>query len=241
MTLRLLAAFFSIACATPIVGAQCPNTGTLTVDGVTAVEGKPFQAKELTTIVRYMDNGTKLTTVVKANLFRDSRGRVRVERFYNGTDHPPEDVPSDVSIYDNCGSFISLVPARHTAKVDKKKFGSNKGSDRPYCEAIDPENPPNPGPQGKFEDLGHKTVNGIEVRGERTSYYRSVAEKNAGSPPVRFSESWCSPSLATPMGMHSLDDKPKLELTIIVSDVQKMEPNAELFELPERYTVINVE
>src|SRR5216684_1651230 len=111
--------------------AQCPNRGTVSYDGeVSNSQGKPYQAKAITTIVTYGSDGTKRAVATKSNLFRDSSGRIRVERFYDGTEDPSEIVPSGISIHDNCGTSVDLSPARHTGKISKKLF-LVKGSDRP--------------------------------------------------------------------------------------------------------------
>jgi hypothetical protein len=105
--------------ATEVTMAQCPNRGTVVVDSVSNTQGKPYEAKEVQTVVTYESDGTKRAVVTKSNLFRDSRGRIRQERFYDGTDDPSENVPTDIWIDDNCGIFVSLVPARQTAKISK--------------------------------------------------------------------------------------------------------------------------
>src|ERR1700758_1490122 len=86
-----------VACFAPrSTPAQCPDVGTLVFDGVTSAEGKPFQASEVTKIVTYSSDGTQHLVVIKSNLFRDSKGRVRVERFYDGSDNPPGNMPSQI-------------------------------------------------------------------------------------------------------------------------------------------------
>jgi hypothetical protein len=73
--LRLLIGAICASCSVGLLKSQCPDTGTLLFDGVTAVKGKPFQAKELTTILRYSPDGSKQAVMTKSNLFRDNQGR----------------------------------------------------------------------------------------------------------------------------------------------------------------------
>src|SRR4029077_7375073 len=101
------------------------------------------------------------------------------------------------------------------------------------------KNPPQPGPEGKFEDLGHKLIDGFEVRGERTSYYTSVQAKLSGAPPIRVYENWCSILLDTQMGNYILNDNPKREITTVISDVRQVEPDPDLFEIPKDYKMIS--
>ena len=234
--LMLVAGFLGTACAPGLARAQCPDTATVSFEGVVAASGKPFQAKKVTTIVTYENDGTKHVKINKSNLFRDSKGRLRVERFYDGTEYPSETEPADILVYDNCGTSVILTPSRQTAKITKKSFPVNE-SDRRYCEDIDLKNPPNTGPAGKFEDLGHKLIDGVEVRGERMSYYISAKAKLAGGPPVRVYENWCSISLDTSMGVYILGDNPKREITIVISDIRQIEPDSALFEIPEGYKI----
>jgi len=226
--------------ATEATVAQCSNRGTIVVDSVSNTQGRPYEAKEVQTVVTYESDGAKRIVVSKSNLFHDSRGRIRRERFYDGTDDPSENVPTDIWIDDNCGTSVSLVPARRTAIISKLVFPTTV-SDLPCCKAIDLKNPPYTGPEGKVEDLGYKFIDGVEVRGERISYYSSAQAKLSGAPPVRVYENWCSISLDTPMGNYILDEKPKREITTVISDIKQVEPELALFEIPEGYKIIRAD
>lgn len=225
-----------------VATAQCPNRGTVVVEGVSNTRGKPYEAKELRTIVTYGRDGAKQIAVTKANLSRDANGRIRVERFYDGTADPSEEAAADILIDDNCGTAVILLPGPKTAKL-KSMVLAAQVSDRPCCEEIDlkKKNPPYPGPEGKFEDLGHKFIDGIEVRGERTSYYTSALAKLSGEPPIRVYEDWCSILLDTRMGNYILNDNPKREITTVVSDIRQVEPDPDSFEIPKDYKVIGTQ
>lgn len=223
-------------CAVQQAMAQCQGGSAIGFNGVSTVEGKPFRARQITTIVSYRGDGTKHVQVVKANLFRDSKGRVRVERFMDGTEDPPKNVPVDILVYDNCGTSLSLLPSRRSGKITTMSFPAKRPAP-PFCEEIDPEDPPNPGPPGKFENLGHRFIDGIEIRGERTSFFASAGEKLSGTAPIRITEDWCSQALDTPIVHYSLTDKPKLEVRTEVRDIRQVEPDSELFEIPEGYKI----
>ena len=228
---------FATALAVDVAAAQCPNRGTVVVEGVSNSKGKPYEAKEIRKIVTYRDDGLKNVVVTKENLFRDSRGRIRIERFYDGTENPPENVPVDILIDDNCGTSVILRPGLQTASITKMASPS-RVSDHPLCEEADLRNPPYTGPEGKFEDLGHKLIDGVEVRGERMSYYTSVEAKLSGAPPVRVYENWCSILLDTPRGNYVLDEKPKREITMVVTNMKQIEPESTRFDIPSEYKVI---
>jgi len=114
-------------------------------------------------------------------------------------------------------------------------------ANRIICEEVDLEHPPSVGAEGKFEDLGHKMIAGVEIRGERSVYYSSAAAKASGAAPVRMYENWCSMELDTPMGHSTLSEHPKREITTTISDVLRVDSEEELFKIPEGYKIVNVE
>src|SRR5438046_10454699 len=98
--------------ATEVAVAQCPDRGTVVDDEVSNTQGKPYQAKEVRTVVTYGSDGTKREVVTKSNLFRDGRGRRRVERFYDGTEDTSENVPDDILLVVKWGTFVRLHTTR---------------------------------------------------------------------------------------------------------------------------------
>jgi hypothetical protein len=232
--------FLGTVCAPVALRAQCPDTGTVVFNGVTAVAGKPYQAKAVTTIVTYATDRTKRVQVTEDNLFRDSRGRVRIERFYDGTDHPPKMIAAQIMIYDNCRTNVSLLPVQRTAKISHE-MANLKGSNPPFCQEIDLNNPPESGPKGRFENLGHKVIDDIDVLGQRESYYSSIEAKLSGAPPVHVYETWCSKTLDTPISSYLLSDTPKHEISILIGDLKQIESDSSIFEIPEGYTITNLD
>ena len=43
------------------------------------------------------------------------------------------------------------------------------------------------------------------------------------------------------MGDYILDDKPKREITTVISDIKQIEPASSLFEIPEGYKIIRAD
>ena len=72
--LTLIAGCIGVIFTPEVVMAQCANRGVVTYEGVSNATGKPYQAREITTIVTYDSNGLKHTILTKSNLLRDSRG-----------------------------------------------------------------------------------------------------------------------------------------------------------------------
>jgi hypothetical protein len=124
---------------------------------------------------------------------------------------------------------------KHTAKV-RNIASANADSRRPYCHAIDAQNPPDPGPTAKFEDLGQKTIDGIEVRGSRTTDYRTMEARGAATNPTRIHEEWCSIALDNPIEFYSYSDNPKRKVTSVFKDIQ-FDSDPHLFEIPSCYSI----
>jgi hypothetical protein len=216
--------------------AQCAPIGAIGFEGITSVEGMPFQATKVMTVVTTGNDGAKRAQVTKSHVFRDTKGRVRIERFYDGTEDPLESVPRQVIIYDNCGGSVSLLPSQQTAKIQKAP-AHLKGSDQPNCKEFDLNKLPQPGAKGKFELLGHRMLEGVEIMGWRTTYYSSVEAMSSGAPPIEISERWCSTTLDAEMDSFNLSQNPKMEIRTVVSDLKRIESDPALFEIPEGYKI----
>jgi hypothetical protein len=68
-------------------------------------------------------------------------------------------------------------------------------------------------------------------------YYTSVEAMSSGASPVEIFEGWCSTTLDADMDSFSLSQNPKMEVTTVVSDLKRIEPDPSLFEIPEGYKV----
>jgi hypothetical protein len=234
-TFLLIAGCLVMVLAPSSTIAQCPHIGAIGFEGIASVEGMPFQARKIVTVVTTGDDGAKRTQVTKSHVFRDAKGRVRIERFYDGTEDPLEGVPGQIIIYDNCGTSVSLLPSQRTAKI--QKMPALKGSDQPICKEFDPTKLPQAGAKGKFEVLGHKALDGVEIMGWRTTYYSSVEAMSSGAAPVQSFEGWCSTTLDAEMDSFGLSQNPKMEITTVVSDLKRIEPDPALFGIPEGYKI----
>lgn len=237
-------AFIPIAACLPMILvptstlAQCPPIGAIGFEGITSVAGLPFQAKKIMTIVTTGNDGANRTQVTKSHVFRDTNGRIRIERFYDGTEDPPEGLPRQIIIYDydNCGTSVSLNPLQQTAKIQKTPANLNR-SRQPNCREFDPNKLPQPGAKGKFELLGHRMLDGVEIMGSRTTYYSSVEAMSSGAPPIEISERWCSTTLDAEMDSFSMSQNSKMEIRTVVSDLKRIESDPALFEIPEGYKI----
>jgi hypothetical protein len=187
-------------------------------------------------------NGANHIRVVKTTSFRDSKGRVRLDRWYGpalqGDREPaPATALRDVEIADPCGTIWTLYPASRTAK-EQDPVSPHPDSAQ-YCTEFDPVNPPRPPPNETFEILGHRLIAGIDAIGSRQDTYSSLEAKASGASPIRTLERWCAPEMKLAMDFHERDGKDGREISQSVVSVQLGDPDPSLFEIPSDYTVVH--
>jgi hypothetical protein len=86
------------------------------------------------------------------------------------------------------------------------------------------------------EDLGTQQINGVTATGKRTT--RTIPANTIGNqlPIVSTDETWYSPDLKTVV--ESKHDDPRFgESTFSLTNIQKGEPPADLFQVPSDYTI----
>ena len=81
------------------------------------------------------------------------------------------------------------------------------------------------------EDLGHKTIEGIDALGVKTTQIGSEEDEWKGKP-IRIFETWVSDDLAAALVEKVIDLKKNMETTSRLTDVSRVEPDASLFEIP---------
>jgi hypothetical protein len=91
-------------------------------------------------------------------------------------------------------------------------------------------------PKPESEDLGTRTIEGLEAKGTRTTVTIPAGEMGNEKPLVIVTERWYSPELSTVvMSRHS--DPRMGETTFRLTQVSRGEPDRSLFEVPADYTV----
>jgi hypothetical protein len=86
------------------------------------------------------------------------------------------------------------------------------------------------------EDLGHKTIQGIDVLGIKTTQIGSEEDEWKGKP-IRIFEKWVSDDLAATLVDTVIDLKKNMQTTSSLTDISRVEPNASLFEIPVGYKI----
>jgi hypothetical protein len=207
-------------------------------DGKT-VTGAPLTAVVTVTRDTTLADGNKIHNESQAKVYRDSQGRVRREVGVDLVTPATGNVKRNVVMIMDpvAGKRYMLNPDNKTARVmpmhgprqhgtDGSADASTMGGGRGAAQAG----------ALKKEDLGTKTVNGLQAEGVRVT--RTIAAGSIGNdkPIDVVTERWYSPDLQIAiMTIHS--DPMMGTVTTKLTNVTRGDPDSSLFQVPADYTV----
>jgi len=91
-------------------------------------------------------------------------------------------------------------------------------------------------PGGETQNLGTKTINGIDAQGSRTTQTFPAGSFGNDQPLTVTHEMWMSPELR--VAVLQIDDDPRTGVrTTELTDIERGEPDPALFQPPEGYTI----
>ena len=221
--------------AANVTHAPDPDSGmTGHVDGlfIPLVTGQPFRAKIPVEITRQLPDGTTVAQKYYTLAARDSSGReYREARDVVAADSDREPPLMRTIVYDPKASLITNCnPVRRVCQQT-----SFNPTSHPADEPVGPSS------DGKSvltrEDLGKKTIDGLEVIGTRETRTFSPGAFGNDKPVVVTKEIWYSPQLQFNLSVTRIDPRngtQKLE----VADLKLGEPGPEWFALPDGYRMV---
>lgn len=207
--------------------------------GNKVVTGEPYSAQAVTATVETLPNGTHITHQTTASIARDSEGRTMRSQTFNrpGSAGSTTTGATVVSIFDPVANQrIEYNTKTMTARVFvlPQKSTSSEGTGGTGNGS---------GPRGHFNSknvtvqstsLGTQTISNVSAEGTQTT--RTVAAGTMGNdqPLVSTDEQWYSPDLQ--IVVQSTRTDPRFgQTTYTVSNIQRAEPNASLFQVPAGY------
>jgi len=209
------------------------------------VTGSPFSATISTQEKQVLADGNQIQRSDAGNFARDSQGRTRRDMSVPGIGlmaSANRAAPHVVMIND------PVAGAQYILEVDKKiarkmRFEHEDEGERGARVRAEPDGA---GPVITFraeaetkattESLGTQTINGVLAEGTRTT--RTIPAGAIGNmkPIVITVERWYSPDLLTVVKMERND--PRMgQTTFQLTNIQRQEPDASLFQVPADYTV----
>lgn len=205
------------------------------------VTGAPYSALEVTTEQQTLAGGNTIQRENRTTIHRDGQGRVRMETEMVRPDGANGQTRTKrITIHDPVGGFVhELDPQTKVANSMQTRLGNRQGGMRPG-------NPGNsPGPRGpnrqadpnvQTEDLGTQSINGVLATGTRMTRTIPAGAIGNAQPLQTIHERWVSTDLQVPVMVKTTDPRFGTRVTQL-TNINRVEPDASLFQVPSDYTV----
>lgn len=195
------------------------------------VKGAPYSAQFVSESTRTLANGTRISRNSNGAVYRDGEGRTRREMTL-GAVGPivVEDGPKQVVFINDWvarAHYVLDLGSRTARKLPLRDLP--KGAPQPIHEGQD--NSP------KIEQLGKRTIEGVEAEGERLTVTVPAGRVGNDRPLEFVSERWYSPELQ--VVVLSIHKDPYVGDNVYrLTGITRAEPAAALFEVPADYNVV---
>jgi hypothetical protein len=219
------------------------------------VLGAPFSADAATTVHALLSDRTRLDQTTTDRYYRDSTGRVRIERHMEGLPAPKTRserhirtivVPDPsrwfgVFTVDDQTGTTALNPRSLLATIagGNHCFGVSVGSVRfvTFCRAGDLMSA-DPGAFGDVRDepLGTRRIAGVETTGRRITIVLPPGYQGNDQAIEMVDERWESAELQLLIQSRHSDSRSTIEYR--VSNIRRTEPPAHLFEVPTENPIV---
>jgi len=219
------------------------------------VKGKPYAADTSTETVQVLADGNRIVNRSVSKFYRDSQGRTRREQTFGNVD-PSNSSPHEMKVFIddpvNSTSYVvdpgekSVRPISRSKKfIDEHDAGSNSphlmvkvltrheaGDGMPLLALpkLDEKR------DIVKEDLGKRTIEGVECTGTQQTATIPVGEVGNERPIAIVTETWYAPSIAAVV-QSSTNDPRFGQTTYQLRNVQLSEQQRQLFEPPSDYRV----
>ncbi len=227
---------------------------------MSTIAGAPYSAQTMTERIQVLADGNRIDQTATGSVARDSQGRVRREESLPGLGSNTPDAPHLVLIDDPvAGVHWNLDPLTKTAT--KMPFALPKASIAAGSPAPPPIGPdktffyssavPDRGPGIQImtrssisasdansvkTDLGTQNFEGVAAQGTRVTRTLPAGSVDNELPIVITTETWYSPELKV-LVMSKTNDPRMGETTYKLTNIQRAEPAASLFQVPADYTI----
>jgi hypothetical protein len=202
--------------------------------GHAVVTGAPYSATETVSTVQTLANGNTITHQDVRQVYRDSQGRIRIERTITPPTGSGKSAFTEIEITDPVsGNRYLLNSSTMTAvqmTLPKPRTSPRSGN------TTRPTPPQRPGVTEVTTDLGSKSVNGVNATGKQVTITIAAGAIGNAAAITSTRTSWVATDLKVPVSIQSSDPRfgtTDMELTNIVT----AEPDASLFTVPSNYTI----
>lgn len=206
--------------------------------GGKTVSGAPFTASFSTQSTQTLTDGNHINRTTSGTLARDAQGRTRRDMTLSGVGSwVASGKPKHVSMINDpvAGSHYILEPDKKIARQLGVMNGRGKGMGHMHDHAMGAGKRQNDA-DVTTASLGTQTINGVAAEGTRTTRTIPAGAIGNEKPIVIIVERWYSADLQIAVKTSRTD--PRSGETIMqLTNIQRAEPEASLFQVPADYTI----
>lgn len=218
---------------------HAPDGGTReTVQSITILPSPnaPFSAVVVTVLTKVLPDGSQQIVKNHRTVARDSSGRVFQERrYFSPTGDTQPTRISQLEYQDpNRHELYVCLPVKRTCEVYK--------SYRPTTVVLQPAGKlPNGAGILTREDLGHKTIEDLDVVGSRETTTIDAGVVGNEKPLSIVKDFWYSPHLGINVTTTRFDPRVSSLQSFVVENINLSEPDPKIFEPPADYRMIKMD
>jgi hypothetical protein len=210
--------------------AQAAHTGSSQANYV------PYTLIRTTTVVQTLADGTTITRTFTAKNARDSEGRTYSETeqiLHVRADGQPVDLVAHSFSDPVAGKVVNW---NNNSKIATVTHETLLPAQVPDGDAARQPKVAYPTEHQTSEDLGVRTIAGVEAKGTRRTGIIPVGEFGNDRPLTIVTEDWVSTQYRIPL-LTIIDDPRSGKRTDEVTEFQPGEPDPALFQIPKGYTI----
>jgi hypothetical protein len=206
------------------------------------VKGAPYSAQAVTTSTQTLPDGNHIQRNITASIVRDSEGRTRREQTVNtiGALSASGATAKSVMIHDPVAGTTAVLDAnKHVAHVNhmEHNFTFTRSENGAVQGAhAEPRMRHDQDANLKTEDLGTQVMEGLSVQGKRVTHTIPAGQVGNERAISSVTETWYSQDLQAVV-MSKTSDPRNGETSYKLTNINRAEPDAALFQVPADYTV----
>ncbi|HZS56931.1 MAG TPA: hypothetical protein VFA65_21175 [Bryobacteraceae bacterium] len=199
------------------------------------VTGAPYSATATDTFTQTLANGNTIQRTITATVARDSSGRTYEQRTVSGGPFASNNGPTTITFIDDPVGGYSYVLNATTKVATRRAIHAPQGGNGPLAEGT-PRVPRPANPNVTETDLGTNLVNGVNAQGKRSVHTIPAGTIGNAQAITSTNETWFSPDLHVVVSATRND--PRTGTTVYaLTNIQRTEPAATLFQVPSDYTI----
>ncbi len=198
------------------------------------VVGVPYTAEVTNSVVQTLADGNTISRTTTGHVARDSQGRTYMKEDISGGPWAQKAGTTMTFITDPVAGYAYVLDADRKVAV-RREFKPRTG-DRSWTRPDGTGPIPSDAKNRTESDLGSQQISGVAATGKGITRTIPAGAMGNTQPIVAKSEIWTAPDLQ--VVVLSKHNDPRMGVsTYSLSNIQRAEPSAALFQIPSDYTV----